>query len=143
MRMFEYRARFEPDDEGGIVVSFPDVPEAISPGDDWAGAYAQARETIGLALLTYPFRGLPLPLPEAKGKDLVAIPVDPGCVAKLAVWERFRAAGISRTELARLLGKDENKVRRILDPMHATKLSALAAALEAMGQRLVISVGTA
>jgi len=143
MQMFEYRALFEPGDEDGIVVSFPDVPEAITQGDDRADAYAQAREALGLALLTYPRRGLPLPLPKARGRDLVAIPVEPEIAAKLAVLERFRAAGISKTELARLLGKDEKEVRRILDPMHATKLPALAAALEAMGQRLVIGVEAA
>ena len=30
MRTYVYGARFEPGDEGGIVVSFPDVPEAIT-----------------------------------------------------------------------------------------------------------------
>jgi hypothetical protein len=30
MRTFVYGARFESGDEGGIVVSFPDVPEAIT-----------------------------------------------------------------------------------------------------------------
>src|SRR5207302_7161261 len=48
-------------DKCGVVVSFPDVPEAITQGDDMTDARAQAEEALGLALLTYPERGLPLP----------------------------------------------------------------------------------
>ncbi|MEW6121628.1 MAG: type II toxin-antitoxin system HicB family antitoxin [Pseudomonadota bacterium] len=143
MQTFRFLARFEPGDESGIVVTFPDVPEAITEGVDEADAYAQAREALGLALLTYPRRGLPLPLPSAKGRGLVPVVVEPETAAKLAVLDRFQAAGISKSELARRLGKDEKEVRRILDPAHSTKLPVLAAALEAMGQHLVVSVEAA
>lgn len=140
MITFRYFAEFEPGDEGGIVVSFPDVPEAITQGDDMADARAQAREALGLALLTYPRRGLPLPPAKAKGKGLAPVVVEPETAAKLAVLERFRAAGISKSELARRMGKDEKEVRRVLDPMHATKLASLTAALAALGGQLVIGV---
>lgn len=144
MQTYRYLALFEPGDEGGIVVSFPDVPEAITQGDDMADARAMAREALGLALLTYPRRGLPLPVPMAKGKErgkeLAPVAVDPETAAKLAVLEAFRAAGISKSELGRRMGKDEKEVRRILDPMHATKLGALRDALAAMGEEIVISV---
>ncbi len=60
--------------------------------------------------------------------------------AKLALIEAVREAGISKSELARRLGKDEKQARRILDPMHPTKLVTLIAALRALGQRLVIGV---
>jgi len=146
MQTFRYFALFEPGDVHGITVSFPDVPEAITQGDDAADAYAQAREALGLALLTYPRRGLPLPLPKVrkeKASGLVSVVVAPEVAAKLAVLECFREAGISKSELARRLDKDEKEVRRILDPMHATKISPLAAALEAMGQHLVIGVEAA
>ena len=51
MRTFVYHARFEPGENHGIVVSFADVPEAITQGDDEADAYAQAEEALGLAQL--------------------------------------------------------------------------------------------
>ncbi len=143
MRTFVYRARFEPGDERGIVVTFPDVPEAITQGDDMADARAQAEEALGLALLTYPQRGLPLPEPVHMQEGLVPVAVAAEDAAKLAVLDAFRTAGISKAEFARRLGKDEREVRRILDPMHPTKLPALAAALRALGQRLVIGVEAA
>ena len=77
MRSFTYAAEFERGDKRGIVVSFPDVPEAITQGDDMADARAQAEEALGLALLTYPERGLPLPKARAKGKGLTMVAVAP------------------------------------------------------------------
>jgi len=140
MKTFIFRAAFEPGDHRGIVVSFPDVPEAITQGDDEADARAMAEEALGLALLTYPDRGLPLPRPKTRGRGLIPIAVAPDVAAKLAVLEAFREAGINKSELGRRIGKDEKEVRRILDPRHPTKLPALTAALRALGQRLVIGV---
>jgi antitoxin HicB len=139
MRTFVYHARFEPGDDHGIVVSFPDVPEAITQGDDEADAYAQAEEALGLALLTYPARGLPLPRSKTRGASLVPVAIEADVAAKLAVIEAVRTAGINKSEFARRIGKDEKEARRILDPKHPTKLTTLSAALRKLGQRLVIA----
>jgi antitoxin HicB len=141
MKAYAYRALFEPGvRRGNVVVSFPDVPEAITQGRGDADARALAEEALGLALLTYLDRGLPLPKPRAKGRKLVEIAVAPDVAAKLAVLEAFKAARLSKSELARRIGKDEKEVRRILDPKHPTKLPALTAALRALGKRLVVGV---
>ena len=140
MRSYVYRAQFERGAQRGHVVSFPDVPEAITQGRDMTDARTMAEEALGLALLTYLARGLPLPKAKATSKRLMPIAVAPDVAAKLAVLEAFAAAGISKSELARRLGKDEKEVRRILDPKHATKLPALTAALRALGKRLVVGV---
>lgn len=140
MKTFVFHAVFEPGDKRGVVVSFPDVPEAVTQGDDMADARSMAEEALGLALLSYPMRGLPLPKAKTRGRDMVPVAVAPGVAAKLAVLEAFAEEGISKSELARRLGKDEKEVRRILDPWHPTKLPALTEALRAMGKRLVVSV---
>jgi antitoxin HicB len=143
MRTFVYPARFEPGDEGGVVVTFPDVPEAITQADSEPDAIKEAQETLGLALLTYPRRDLPIPDPKAKGRSLIAIAVEPEVAAKIAVVEAFKRSGISKSELGRRIGKDEKKVRRILDPRHRTKLATLTEALRTLGQRPVIGVQAA
>ncbi|KIZ43079.1 MULTISPECIES: type II toxin-antitoxin system HicB family antitoxin [Rhodopseudomonas] len=153
MRTYAYAAEFEPGDKRGvIVVSFPDVPEAITQGDSMADACAQAEEALGLALLTYPERGLPLPKARAKedtkalvkggakAKRSMMVAVAPDVSAKLAVLEAFTAAGISKSELARRMGKDEKEIRRILNPKHSTKLPAMVEALRALGKRLVVGI---
>jgi antitoxin HicB len=141
MRSYIYRALCKPGDRrGNIVVTFPDVPEVVTQGRGEADARAMAEEALGLGLLSYLARGKPLPKPRAKGRNLVDIAVAPDVAAKLAVLESFAAAGISKSELARRIGKDEKEVRRILDPKHPTKLPALTAALGALGKRLVVGV---
>jgi antitoxin HicB len=141
MKAYAYRASFESGDRrGNIVVTFPDVPEVVTQGRGEADARTMAEEALGLGLLSYLARGKPLPKPRAKGRNLVDIAVAPDVAAKLAVLESFAAAGISKSELARRIGKDEKEVRRILDPKHSTKLPALTAALRALGKRLVIGV---
>jgi antitoxin HicB len=90
MRTFVYAARFEPGDERGLVVSFPDVPEAITQGDSEVDAMKQAQEALGLALLTYPRRGLSVPDAKAKGRGLIPIAVAPKVAAKIALLEAFK-----------------------------------------------------
>jgi antitoxin HicB len=141
MKAYAYRALFEPGDRrGNVVVTFPDVPEAITQGRDETEARAMAEEALGLALLSYLERGKRLPKPRAKGRGHVEIALAPDVAAKLAVLEAFAAGGISKSELARRIGRDEKEVRRILDPKHPTKLPALTATLRALGKRLVVGV---
>jgi antitoxin HicB len=141
MKAYAYRALFEPGDRrGNVVVTFPDVPEAVTQGRGEADARGMAEEALGLVLLSYLQQGKPLPKPRAKGRGFVDIAVAPDVAAKLAVLESFAAAGITKSELARRIGKDEKEVRRILDPRHPTKLPALTAALRALGKRLVVGI---
>ncbi len=141
MKAYAYRAQFESGDRrGNIVVSFPDVPEAITQGRGEADARSMAEEALGLVLLSYLQHGKALPKPRAKGRGLIDVAVAPDVAAKLAVLESFTAAGITKSELSRRIGKDEKEVRRILDPKHPTKLPALTAALRALGKRLVVGV---
>ena len=139
MRTYTYRALLEPGDTAGVVVvTFPDVPEAITEGRGDADALREAEDALATALLTYPLRGLPLPLPEAKDGPEVTVPAE--AAAKLAVLEAFAQSKLSKSELARRLGLRETEARRILDPMHATKLPRLQQALAVFGKRLVVGV---
>jgi len=141
MKAYAYRALFETGGRrGNVVITFPDVPEAITQGRGEAYARRMAEEALGLVLLNYLERGKPLPKPRAKSRKLVEIAVAPDVAAKLAVLEAFAAAGITKSELARRIGKDEKEIRRILDPRHPTKLPALVVALRALGKRLVVGV---
>ena len=143
MRTFAYPALFEPGDEAGVVVvSFPDIPEAITEGDGRADAQHMAADALGTALLAYVRAGRPLPRPRRSATGLEAVAVEPEVAAKLAVLLAFAEAGISQRDFGRRLGKDEREVRRILDPMHRTKIGTLDAALRALGRRLVVGVET-
>jgi antitoxin HicB len=141
MQSFVYRARFEPGDRRGwFVVSFADVPEAITDGKGMGEALRNAEEALGLALLSYVDRELPLPKPKARSADLVPVAVAPDVAAKLALLEAVRERGLSKAAFARMINRDEKEVRRMLDPKHPTKIATLAEALRILGKRLVIGV---
>jgi len=46
-----YPAIFHKAEEGGFWVSFPDIPECLTEGDDMAQAYEMASDALGLCLI--------------------------------------------------------------------------------------------
>lgn len=135
---YVYFADFEIDPDGGFLVTFPDVPEAITHGETRTEALASAREALSLALRGILQEGRDLPLPVTLIGESVAL--DAEDAVKLAVIQSFKNAGISKRELARRIGKTENEARRLLDPDHRSKLGPLQDALQALGKRIVVTV---
>lgn len=134
---YVYSASIVSDPDGGYLVTFPDIPEAITHGDDWADAVSNGAEALGMALRGYLAVGQTLPKPQASGTP-VAVPAEDAL--KLALIEAFRQSGISKTELAIRLGKAESEARRILDPDHPTKLATMQSALTALGKTVIVTV---
>lgn len=63
--MFEYPVELIPAKEGGFVVTFPDVPEVITQGDDRDEALQNAADALETGLEFYVEEGRQLPLPSA------------------------------------------------------------------------------
>jgi antitoxin HicB len=73
-----------------------------------------------------------------RGRPVAILP--PLVAAKLALYEAMRAQGITRTELARRFGLQENAVRRLLDLDHRSHIDQIDRALAALGKRLEVRV---
>lgn len=140
MMQLTYGARFDREPDGGILVTFPDLPEAITEGADMAEARANAIDALSTALRGRVDDGRALPEPAARGPGLVPVSPDPETALKVAFIVEFERLGITKTELARRIGKVESEARRILDPNHATKLGAMRSAFAAIGKEIVVSV---
>ena len=136
---YVFDARLEPDPEGGFVITFPDVPEAVTAGATRAEALANAAEALGLALRGVAALGHDLPK-RSRRRGLVPVAVEAADALKLALVEVFRQSGLTKTEFGRRLGKTETEARRILDPDHPTKIATMQAALAALGKSVVVSV---
>ena len=50
MNKLFYPANFHIAEEGGFWVTFPDLPECMTQGDDMQNAYGMAVDALGLAL---------------------------------------------------------------------------------------------
>lgn len=61
MKKLFYPALFHKAEEGGFWVSFPDIPECLTQGDDMAQAYEMAVDALGLALVCREREQQPLP----------------------------------------------------------------------------------
>ncbi len=141
MQSFSYPVRLAPDRrDGGYVVTFRDLPEAITQGDDLADALAQAADCLEEAMAGRIRRGDEIPAPSrpAKGQRLIAVPGV--TAAKAALYLALRQTGTTGAKLASLLRCPERHVRRLLDPRHASRLPDLQRALQALGKQLVIQV---
>ena len=101
---FTYPAKLEPDEDGEYIVSFRDLPEALASGRDEHEALAEAADCLDEAIAGRVNRGddIPQPSPPRKGEQRVAIPAH--TTAQAALYLAMRAAGISKSELARRLG---------------------------------------
>ena len=128
--------------EGGFTIIFPDVPEAITQGDNEEEAAAMAEDALVTALSFYTDNAERLPRPSAaRGRPVAYVP--PLVAAKLALHDAMLAAGVSNVALARRLGTDEKTVRRLRDPLHQSRINQIDAALRALGKRMGIVIEAA
>jgi antitoxin HicB len=124
--------------EGGFVVTFPDVPEAITQGDDEAEALLRAVDALETALEFYTADGADLPKASKprRGQRTVR-PCAQACLA-LVIYQAMCDDGVRKSELARRLGWHMPQVDRVLDMRHATRLAQAEAALAALGRSLSV-----
>ncbi len=136
---FSYPVVLKKDPSGGYVVTCPDLPEVVTQGEDRRDALLQAIDAVEEALAGRIRRVDSIPLPSPAGRrDVVTVP--PITAAKAALTLALRVSGLSRVELGDRLGIDEKQVRRLLDPSHASRIDALAAALAALGKCIGIRI---
>lgn len=66
-----YPAVFHKAEEGGFWVTFPDIPECMTQGDDMQQAYEMSVEALGLSLTTMEDAGEKIP--EASQPDEIKV----------------------------------------------------------------------
>jgi len=141
VQTFVYPARFERGDKSGVlVITFRDVPEAITQGTGEKDAIWQAADCLEEAIAGRIADGREIPKPSRAARGERLIPVPAPMAAKAALYLAMREAGMTNVQLARKLGCDEKEVRRMLDPRHPTKLPRIKEALDVLGKRLVVGV---
>ncbi len=81
---YAYPCEMTPEADGGYSVSFPNVPEALTCGDDQVEALAMAEDALAVALGAYvrAREDIPTPGPLLSGQIIVAVPS--AVAAKLA-----------------------------------------------------------
>lgn len=137
--MFDYPVILTPDPDGGFVVTFPDVPEAITQADDEDEALLRAADALETALSFYVDDRRPLPVPTLPEGLPVVRPSTLESI-KLSLYSEMLAQNVRKAELARRLGWHLPQVDRLLKLSHASQMDQLEAAFRVLGKRVACTV---
>ena len=137
--MFKYPATITKDGRD-LLVTFKDVPEAITFGKTEADALSNAVDALETGLSFYVDARKPLPRPSKakRGQKLVS----PSALesAKLGVYQAMMDQGIKKAELARRLGWHMPQIDRLFDLKHSSKFDQIEAAATVLGCHIEITV---
>jgi antitoxin HicB len=138
--MLAYPAKFKKDTNGTFLVTFPDVPEAISVGLDVRDARVQALDAIEAAFEIYfdQRRTIPMPSKIKRGQEAIALPAL--VTAKVLLANEMVAQNVRKAELARRLKVHTPQVDRLLNLKHSSKIELVEYALGVLGRRLSVAL---
>jgi len=133
-----FPAKFARAKEGGFVVTFPDIPEAITQGDNVDDAMHHAADALESALDFYFEEGRRVPMPSRpkRGQRLVELPASVS--AKVLLLNEMIRQKVRPAALAGRLRVTPQEVTRLIDLRHTTKIDGIAGALKALGKTLEI-----
>lgn len=99
MNKLFYPAVFHKAEEDGFWVTFPDIPECMTQGDNMQDAYEMAVDALGLSLVDMEKEGIALPF--ASSPDTIKVEADSFLVViefdMLAYKRRTNSAAVKKT----------------------------------------------
>jgi antitoxin HicB len=137
--MLIYPVELTSDDNGTVLVTFPDVPEAVTFGGDEAEALLRAEDALLVMLSAYMDDHQPIPEPSPlDGRPGVALKVV--AAGKVVLHNTLLASGKRKADLARMLNLAPTLVDRLLSLHHKSRIEQIETALAVLGKRLVVDV---
>ncbi len=121
-----------------IDVSFTDIPEAHTFGNNRGHALEMAKEALETAMEFYFDDQRPAPMPSHPKRGQAVVELAPSVAAKVLLLNEMLHQKVRPAELARRIGATRQEVNRITNLKHATKIDRIDAALRALGKRLYL-----
>jgi antitoxin HicB len=121
-----------------ILVTFPDVPPAITQGGDRVEALAMAKEALELSMEFYFDDMRPVPMPSKPKRGQAVVELSPSVAAKVLLLNEMLRQKVRPIDLARRLGTTKQEVNRLTNLRHPTKIDRIDMALRALGKRLFV-----
>lgn len=137
--MFDYPVTLTADGDA-VLVTFVDVPEALTFGADEDEALLQAVDALETALSFYVQARKPLPAASKPRRGQRTVRPSALESAKLGVYQAMTEQGVKKAELARRLGWHMPQVDRLFDLRHASRLDQIEAAARVLGRHLEVRV---
>lgn len=118
---FVYPAQLKCAAPDEIVVSFRDLPECLTSGDDKEEALLEAQDALEEAIAGRIDDGEPIPYPSQvlPGEYWVSLPADMAAIANVYLAYRYlayRRGDFSSSELAHILGLESETAHGVFNP---------------------------
>jgi antitoxin HicB len=123
-----------------ILVTFPDIPEAITQGDNRVHALEMAMEALETAMDFYFEDRRPVPAPSKPKRGQAVVELPPSVAAKVLLLNEMLRQKVRPAELARRMGTTPQEVNRLTNIRHTTRIDRVDTALRTLGKRLLIRV---
>jgi antitoxin HicB len=136
--MLRYPMHLEAAEEGGFIISFPDIPEAHSQAEDEVEAIKRGTDALETALEFYLEDRRPIPAPSKPKRGQRMIELPPSVSAKILLLNEMAAQKVRPAELARRLQVTPQEVTRLIDLRHTSRIDGIAVALKALGKTMEI-----
>lgn len=136
----DYPAVLTPNGEGGFIVTFPDVLEAITEIWNKEELKETATDCLVTAVDFYIEDHRLFPAPSKTKKDNVIIQLPISISAKILLLNTMVSGNIRPVDLAKKMGIKPQEVNRIIDTGHTTKIDTIAKALDVLGKNLQLSI---
>ena len=132
--MLAYPVELTPDDNDTVMVTFPDLPEVVSFGDDNADALARAVDALETMLASYIIDRKDIPEPSKSRRKLSVSPSLLGQL-KVAVYQAMRAREWRKADLAKAMALNPRQIDRLLDLRHNSTVVQLEQAFIVCGKQ--------
>lgn len=138
MNIFSYPVELTEQEEGGYLVTFPDLPEAITQGDTREEALEEAIDCLEEAIANRIEMKLDIPYGGLAEKQQPTVSLPATLAAKAALYVTVKSKKLTNTGLASELNCDEKEIRRLLDPHFNSKIPRIEQVLHQLGQKLEV-----
>lgn len=139
-RYFNYPIKLTKQKEGGYLVKFPDLPEAITQGETIEQAIQEATDCLEEAIANRMVMKLDIPKASKPRKNHRVVSLHATIASKVALYITMRHKKLSNVMLAKKLNCDEKEVRRLLDPHYTSKIPRIEYVLGVLGKRLDVGI---
>lgn len=137
--MLAYVVKFEPDDNGTILVTSPVFPEVTTFGATEEDAATMAVAAIEEAIAARMSAGEDVPeISVTNEGPNIYMPTQ--TMLKVALYRSLREEGINRAELCRRMGVHRPQVDRLFHLDHASRLDQMDDAFKALGRKVNIGI---
>ncbi len=121
-----------------FLVTFPDIPEAITQGETREEALQAAQDALETALDFYfdEQRTVPSPSNPKRGQPVIELP--PSIAAKVVLMNEMVRQRVRPAELARRLHTSPQAVNRLVNLKYSSKIDGIDEALKALGKTLEV-----